>query len=102
MLLENQLPFSILKELYEKCCERHSENTIFELACNYFSPFMMETPEEEKMKEVKHFTDLIRLSRCPDNLKFKEREKNPCTATKLYETGVIFKLHGSLDIHFHK
>ncbi|XP_023887874.1 UPF0481 protein At3g47200 [Quercus suber] len=104
ILLENQLPFFILKELYEKFYERHSEKPIFQLACKYFSPFIEKIPEDEKMKEVKHFTDLIRLSHCLDNLKFKKRVKNPCTATKLYETGVIFKLHdkGLLDMHFHK
>lgn len=103
ILLENQLPFFILKELYEKSYERHSEKPIFQLACHYFRRYIKKKPEGEKIKEAKHFTDLIRLSYCPDNLEFKERKKNPCTATKLYETGVIFKLHeGSLDIHFHK
>ena len=104
ILLENQLPFFILVELYEKFCVGHSKKTIFELACDYFFPFIEKEPEKEKMKEVKHFTDLIRLSHCPNNLEFKDRVKNPWTATKLYETGVIFKLHdkGSLGIHFHK
>ncbi|XP_030961997.1 UPF0481 protein At3g47200-like [Quercus lobata] len=103
ILLENQLPFFILKELYEKSYERHSEKPIFQLACKYFSRYIKKNPEGEKVEKVKHFTDLIRLSYCPDNLEFNVRKKNPCTATKLYETGVIFKLHeGSLDIHFHK
>ncbi|KAL0007597.1 hypothetical protein SO802_009099 [Lithocarpus litseifolius] len=104
ILLENQLPFFILKEIYEKFYERHSEKPIFQLACHYFGRYIKKKPEGEKMKKVKHFTDLIRLSSCPDNLKFKKRAKNPCTATKLYETGVVFKLHdqGLLDMHFQK
>ena len=61
MLLENQLQFFILKELYDQIsyAEKNNEISFLDLACGYFSFSKSKIPDG---KEVKHFTDLVRYS----------------------------------------
>ncbi|XP_050281407.1 UPF0481 protein At3g47200-like [Quercus robur] len=63
MLLENRLPFFILKELYDQISysEKSNEISFLDLACGYFSFSKSKIPDG---KEVKHFTDLVRYSYC--------------------------------------
>ncbi|XP_075646753.1 UPF0481 protein At3g47200-like [Castanea sativa] len=103
ILLENQLPFFILEELHTKFSkEQNSDNSFFMLASKYFTSSIVPV----KNNEVKHFTDLIRYSRCPrSELEFKDRKCDLYSATKLHAAGVVFKVNDkedSLDIKFNK
>ena len=103
ILLENQLPFFILEELHEIFINGQSENSsFFDVACKYFSSYI----KKIEKKEVKHFTDLIRYSYCPiKHNSFGGGISDLCTAKKLSEAGVIFKLDkkgDALDIEFLK
>ncbi|KAM3685482.1 hypothetical protein ACB094_11G123200 [Castanea mollissima] len=107
ILLENQLPFFILEELDKKFSKgRNSNDSFFMIASKYFSLYIKNIPDEKY--KVKHFTDLIRYSRCPlSKLEFKERKYELYSATKLHAAGVVFKVNdkekeGSLDIKFKK
>lgn len=83
LLLENQLPFFVLKELYEKSFRdySHSENrgeaeqkkpvtkSFLELAFFYFRLKDKKRLKEmsDPGKDVLHFTDLLRTCYCPDS-----------------------------------
>ena len=105
MLLENQLPFFILKELYDQIfyAKKNNKISFLDLACGYFSSSESKIPAG---KEVKHFTDLIRYSYRPiKHNSFGDGIRYLCTAKKLSEAGVIFKLDkegSALDIEFVK
>ncbi|KAL0007596.1 hypothetical protein SO802_009098 [Lithocarpus litseifolius] len=105
ILLENQLPFFILEELHKKFSKgQNSDKSFFTLASKYFISYINNIPAENN--EVKHFIDLIRYSRCArSELRFKERECDLYSATKLHAAGVVFKVNnkeGSPDIKFKK
>nr|POF05787.1 upf0481 protein [Quercus suber] len=107
MLLENQLPFFILKELYDQISysEKNNEISFLDLACRYFSVSKLKIQDG---KEVKHFTDLVRYSYCPSIQYTKGRAiTNLYSATKLYGAGVMFRNDEEsqsrlLDIQFKK
>ena len=106
MLLENQLPFFILKELYDQISYsgKNSKISFLDLAWGYFSFPKSKIPDG---KEVKHFTDLVRYSYCPP---IQHSKGYPITnhlysATKLYGAGVMFRNDKEgrlLDIQFKK
>ncbi|KAM4072236.1 hypothetical protein ACB094_11G122600 [Castanea mollissima] len=96
ILLENQLPFFILEELYKNffSSDENKDDTFIKLACKYFWKYLF-SQEKQKLpeKEVKHFTDLIRCIYYP--LKPETGRGDPVSyvysATKLYEKGVRFE-----------
>ncbi|KAK4592728.1 hypothetical protein RGQ29_017031 [Quercus rubra] len=105
MLLENQLPFFILTELYDQIsyAEKNNEISFLDLACGYFSSSKSKIPAG---KEVKHFTDLVRYSYCPST-QYKKGSTitHLYSATKLHGAGVMFrndKVSRLLDIQFMK
>ncbi|XP_007052266.2 PREDICTED: UPF0481 protein At3g47200 [Theobroma cacao] len=88
MLLENQLPLFVLKELYNLAFP-NSGISFLELACWYFD---IHTDRSLKEKEIKHFTDLIRyqvVSNRPRNID-RSRIHNIYNASMLHEAGVKF------------
>ncbi|XP_030967174.1 UPF0481 protein At3g47200-like isoform X2 [Quercus lobata] len=101
MLLENQLPFFILKELYDQISysEKNNEISFLDLACGYFSSSKSKIPAG---KEVNHFTDLVRYSYCPST-QYKKGSTitHLYSATKLYGAGVMFR-NDEVDIQFKK
>ena len=87
ILLENQLPFFILDELYEKFSRSKTVDSFFNLACKYFWKYLF------SQEEHKHFTDLIRYIYYPSELNNGgDAVSYVYSATKLYETGVRFKV----------
>ncbi|EOX96425.1 Uncharacterized protein TCM_005676 isoform 1 [Theobroma cacao] len=105
MLLENQLPFFVLEDLYKLVFPSSNENSFpdpakpasngycfLDLACSYFN--IKKHPSFEK-KKIKHFTDLIRyqvLRNCPIVGNDEQiGNYNMHSATKLHEAGVKFK-----------
>nr|POF27057.1 upf0481 protein [Quercus suber] len=105
MLLENQLPFFILKELYDQISysEKNNEISFLDLACGYFSFPKSKIPDG---KEVKHFTDLVRYFYRP-SIQYKKGQAitHLYSATELCRAGVMFrntKKSRILDIQFMK
>ncbi|XP_040995407.1 UPF0481 protein At3g47200-like isoform X2 [Juglans microcarpa x Juglans regia] len=102
LLLENQLPFFILEELYQHVEPNTKRKTLLELSCAFFGdlyygwkPESKEcfndlvgcfrppqnpspcspAPSSPNFIEVKHFTDLVRYFFCPPK---KEGQKSKC------------------------
>ncbi|KAJ7962041.1 hypothetical protein O6P43_017322 [Quillaja saponaria] len=115
ILLENQLPIEVLKELYEfvpedkekakECC------TFLDLACKcrFFIPCLVckcfcndkKNPESQNecqhmdTKHVKHLTDLLRCFYIPEKLISVTPQNSSCilhSATKLRDSGISFKV----------
>ncbi|XP_030966926.1 UPF0481 protein At3g47200-like [Quercus lobata] len=87
ILLENQVPFFILDELYQHFATGY-QDSFLTLACKYF--FI----SEEKIcdeKKVKHFTDLHRYFFHPPNRKPGDPIEHRHSATKLDMAGLIFQ-----------
>jgi len=120
LLLENQLPFFILEDLFEKYSgEVLSENPTLGRLTEYFFKFRMESPGiEDRWEEIcsgdfkiKHFTDLLRHVQLKP---VKERSESDQmilkkitmpSVTELHEAGVTFEVLRSLnpfDIKFDK
>ena len=124
ILLENQLPFFILQELYDFVFNDSSsynnhkevqqkENEIqnkayvpfLKLCRKYFSCYEKKQQNSNSRWEVKHFTDLVRTFHIADNLDPKGKIRHLYCATKLDEAGVKFKAvqeRNLLDIQFVK
>jgi hypothetical protein len=129
LLLENQLPYFILEDLYmsvrhgssscndhhhtegqqmKKPKEVHKDTPFLKLCRNYFYKYDQQPKTDMVIgKAIKHFTDLLRYFFYP--LELEEKEKKAidrlCSATKLDEAGVKFKQvkeRHLLDIQFQK
>jgi hypothetical protein len=99
ILLENQLPFFILKKLYRLAIEETKLNypSFLDLSCHYFEKYGKNKtkPYETKHYKPLHFTDLVRHF-----LSFKHPQlespggkqvKNLYSATMLHQAGIKFK-----------
>ncbi|XP_059428389.1 UPF0481 protein At3g47200-like [Corylus avellana] len=99
MLLENQLPYYVLIELYESAS---NDTPFLDLACKYLGLNI----ENEREKDPLHFVDLDRTYYLPQHLKPTNNNIGlPPSATKLEKAGVRFKPfcgRGLLDIQFMK
>ncbi|KAJ6971979.1 UPF0481 protein At3g47200 [Populus alba] len=100
ILLENQLPFFILKKLYSLAIEETKLNypSFLDLSCHYFEKYGKNKtkPYETKHYKPLHFTDLVRhfLSfKHPQLLESRDGKqvKNLYSATMLHQAGVKFK-----------
>ncbi|KAL4599811.1 hypothetical protein ACB092_11G153800 [Castanea dentata] len=89
ILLENQVPFFIVDELYQDFAKSTDIQTSFlTLACKYFFNSEEEICDE---KIVKHFTDLQRYFFKPPNQKPGDPIEHRHSATKLEMAGLIFQ-----------
>ncbi|KAK7382862.1 hypothetical protein VNO80_01988 [Phaseolus coccineus] len=121
ILLENQIPFFVLVELYKRVVPAHQSKTFVDLALKYFEFYHPQMPSSAEnttkaenffcglirsckeccvqksegsccMEESHaHFTDLIRFSYLPTKKEQKEASHVLRTATKLQESGVYFE-----------
>ena len=93
LLLENQLPFFVIEELYKIAFPNHGLLTLLELSFNYFKYFIINNQALPNMK-IEHFTDLIRTFKIASPTKQPERgnEIIYCmySATQLHEEGLKF------------
>ncbi|XP_017984430.1 PREDICTED: UPF0481 protein At3g47200-like [Theobroma cacao] len=90
-LLENQIPFFVLEDLYKLAFFISDKTSFLDLACLYFG--IKKDPSFEE-KKIKHFTDLIRyqvLRAYPLTYDMRVGNHNMHNATKLHEAGVKFK-----------
>uniref|UniRef100_A0A7N2LFC0 Uncharacterized protein n=1 Tax=Quercus lobata TaxID=97700 RepID=A0A7N2LFC0_QUELO len=120
LLLENQVPFFVLKELYNSAyqdllnVQENEDKSFHKFVVDYFKHFCEDTglncsfDDYQKIlegKQVRHLTDFLRYFLLPQKWKFgKGIERLPC-ATKLAEAGVEFrkvKNRCLLDIGFQK
>ncbi|XP_048330990.2 UPF0481 protein At3g47200 [Ziziphus jujuba] len=110
-LLENQLPFFILEEVYKPDKISHTEKpSIIELSHKFFTTLMHLEGTETKLEKIKtenvaHFVDFLRTLYIPLNPRGGEKFKslNAPSMTELHRAGVKFKEASSknlFDIHF--
>lgn len=103
-LLENQLPFFLLQDLYNLSCSAEKNDCSFLALCieffkDSFQLSRFENPHEVAEKiysfyEIKHFVDLLRVCQLPSKLRsLDDRIKFTVipTATELHEAGVRFR-----------
>ncbi|GAY65121.1 hypothetical protein CUMW_238820 [Citrus unshiu] len=111
-LIENQLPFFVLNELYSLALLKPETRakgypSFFYLSCKFFFPRKQLSETDERIEEVKHFTDLRRHFMTTKMCQLQEHTgltglltDVPC-AVKLKESGVKFKCNEegwSLDV----
>ncbi|CAJ1948139.1 unnamed protein product [Sphenostylis stenocarpa] len=117
MLLENQLPITVLEKLYDEVVPSNVKNhtRFINLAHEYFRSYYPHEQSSENKFELRkwekslHFTDLIRNSYLPKNLSSQKKcTQKECilrTATKLNEAGISFDTDQDrclLDVKFEK
>ncbi|KAF5458879.1 hypothetical protein F2P56_022874 [Juglans regia] len=113
MLLENQLPFFILKDLYQLVLvTNRMYYPIIEVASHYFQFLNTQnkSSESDEFNGIIHFVDLVRIFYLPPPGTLSERqldssvEKIYC-ATQLAEAGLTFKKSESkcqLELKYHE
>ena len=120
LLLENQVPFFVLKELYNSAnqdllnVQENEDKSFHKFVVDYFKQFFEDTglncsfDDYQKIlegKQVGHLADFLRYFLLPPKWKFgKGIKRLPC-ATKLVEAGVEFRKvedRRLLDIRFRK
>ncbi|XP_040998216.1 UPF0481 protein At3g47200-like [Juglans microcarpa x Juglans regia] len=111
ILLENQLPFFIIKNLYMLALGSHSIYPPFlELTFNYFELHnLQEKRPDDRDLEIMHFVDLLRYFYLPPPQSLPERStevaKEMYCASQLAEAGLKFQLSSSkcsLDLKYNK
>ncbi|XP_048334371.2 UPF0481 protein At3g47200-like isoform X1 [Ziziphus jujuba] len=112
ILLENQIPFIVLTQLFE--CIGEPLDFLIEITFEFFIDYyrfgkpctkegskkkhLCKYPEKEqlvnKMKHIRHFTDLVRKFICDDTVRFPDSDKDVThclySAKQLNNAGVMF------------
>ena len=109
LLLENQIPFFVLKKLFKlvhpSCPNSFS---LLHLTFKFFEDFNVQEIPPKNVK-IEHFTDLIRIFQLPQLQSLPKRQTGSemvtllYSATQLHEAGVKFQVNSSkclLDITF--
>uniref|UniRef100_A0A2N9HR53 Uncharacterized protein n=1 Tax=Fagus sylvatica TaxID=28930 RepID=A0A2N9HR53_FAGSY len=94
LLLENQLPFFVIEELYHLALPSKSNSIpLIQLTFEFFEELNIHKSPNVK---IKHFTDLLRFFQLPPTNKLPKRIPNPIfpkySVTQLHEAGVKFKV----------
>ncbi|GAY33155.1 hypothetical protein CUMW_005890 [Citrus unshiu] len=117
-LLENQLPYFVLKGLYKLAFDSRPNQkgnpSLFLLSCGFFYDSMFNGSIPEEVEVIEHFTDLRRyvitkmhryhaIAKAP---KLRGAKKDIHCVVKLHESGVIFRRFKDaeclIDIRFKK
>nr|XP_023904115.1 UPF0481 protein At3g47200-like isoform X1 [Quercus suber] len=107
LLLENQLPFFFIEELFRREYANTSSSLI-ELTFDFFKEFNVLNIKPTDLKiEIEHFTDLLRTFYLPPSRQLPKRGRKSIkllyTATQLQEAGVKIEVSSSkciLDFKF--
>ena len=107
LMLENQLPFSFIEELFRREYANTSSSLI-ELTFDFFKDFNVLNIKPSDLKiEIEHFTDLLRTFYLPPSQQLPKRGRKGIklsyTATQLQEAGVKIEASSSrwiLDFKF--
>ncbi|KAG6658293.1 UPF0481 protein At3g47200-like [Carya illinoinensis] len=114
LLIENQLPFFILRDLYQLVLvtDRIMYRPFIEVVFHYFHFLNTQNmpPNPEQFNGILHFVDLIRIFYLPRRERLPEgqtdsRVEKICCATQLAEAGLTFKKSESLcylDLKYHE
>ena len=99
VLLENQLPFFVLEELYSIAIPSGPKSrSLMELTIDFFDHYNIQNMSHEEIStgEISHFTDLLRIFQlcCPLDLPKRTQGvgKPSYSATLLHEAGVKFRV----------
>ncbi|XP_075667500.1 UPF0481 protein At3g47200-like [Castanea sativa] len=95
LLLENQLPFFVIKKIYNLALPSLSNSlSLIQLTFDFFKHFNIHNKAPKG--EIKHFTDLLRFFALPPHDKLPKRDKKTVfpkySATQLREAGVKFEV----------
>ncbi|KAM4126182.1 hypothetical protein ACB094_01G368800 [Castanea mollissima] len=109
VLLENQIPFFVLKKLFKLVYPKLSNSfSLIDLTFKFFEHFNVQKIPPKNVK-IEHFTDLIRIFQLPQLQSLPKRQTGSemvtlsYSATQLHEAGVKFQVNSSkclLDITF--
>ncbi|KAF5471785.1 hypothetical protein F2P56_008555 [Juglans regia] len=106
LLLENQIPFVVLKKLFETSKMPDEDYPLSLLALRFFNKVMRRSDEDlkkmsEKLNDSLHLLDLVRLSFITRDLDQPPEEKKPVPViyciTKLLKAGIKIKLREAAD-----
>ena len=97
LLLENQLPFFVIKKIYHLAIPSYSNSdslSLIQLTFHYFEHWNIHKKAPEG--EIKHFTDLLRFFALPPHNNLPQRNPEEVfpkySATQLREAGVKFEV----------
>ncbi|KAF3959978.1 hypothetical protein ACB098_01G370800 [Castanea mollissima] len=95
VLLEHQVPFFVIDELYNLALPSKSDSvSLTELTFKFFKDFNIH--EKPQNVTIEHFTDLLRFFQLPNDNDLPSRGPEMifprCSATQLREAGVEFKV----------
>ncbi|XP_058736648.1 UPF0481 protein At3g47200-like [Vicia villosa] len=108
VLLENQLPFFVLEDIY-KLASIHLEFPSFlTTTIYYFQQFNQQNMNSGRVQSPKHFTDLLRTFLLPSSFDFVQEEPGDAiehvySVSQLSEAGLVFEASESkclLDLNF--
>jgi hypothetical protein len=109
LLLENQLPFFVIKEVFNLAFGSYSNVPSFtQLTFHFCERFNTQKMPPDPNLEIKHFVDLVRTFFLPPSHKLPEKGRHfevehLCNASQLDKAGVKFKKGTSeclLDLKF--
>ncbi|KAK4590944.1 hypothetical protein RGQ29_021228 [Quercus rubra] len=108
ILLENQIPFFIIEELFDIAFPfLQNSSSLIQLTFTFFVEFNVQKFDPIPNMKIKHFTDLLRIFQLPPPQRLK-KDRNKLiehlySATQLHEAGVKFKVSSSkclLELNF--
>jgi hypothetical protein len=107
-LLENQLPFFVIKEIFDFAFAYSNFPSFAQLTFKFFSVYNTQEMSPDSNLEIIHFLDLLRTFFLPQSLRLPQRGndiggEHLYTASQLHDTGVKFKVGSSkclLDLKF--
>ncbi|XP_030955520.1 UPF0481 protein At3g47200-like [Quercus lobata] len=98
LLLENQVPFFVIEEIYHLALPSRSNSlSLIQLTFNFFESLNIH--KKDPNVKIQNFTDLLRLFQLPNEDKLPKRQREMIfpkySATQLREAGVKFKVVSS-------
>ncbi|KAM7490189.1 hypothetical protein LguiA_033110 [Lonicera macranthoides] len=103
LLLENQIPFFVLKEIFNLAMTNFEPLPLLDLTLYFFEEYNRQQKPPADFISIKHFTDLILILHRPTSHKQVKEFKYTSSAIELNEAGVKFTTGSSnclLDIKF--
>ena len=98
LLIENQVPFFVIEELYHLALPSRS-NTLSLIQLTFYFFEDLNIHKKDPNVNIQHFTDLLRLFQLPNEDKLPKRQREMIfpkySATQLREAGVEFKVVSS-------